>query len=305
MNKILKVVFVLALFRTGEAYIDKNVYECLKDYNLTSLAQLIQETNLVTTLSGSGPFTVLAPTNNAVANIDPAIMVAGTRNKVLLAQIVRYHILSAYKVTPALINDGKENTIEGQPITISTDAGGVLINNVSRILGSSSDIICNNGIVHVIDTVLLPPVFSIDNLAAVMIQRDDIFKDFFMYVLLSDMLKLIETGEYTIFAPTDLAFGRYSHLNDIRQGTPNAASIYMEVLKYHMIPGSRTSQQLQDGQRLYSLHGSPVNITVNRNGVMVDAARVVEADIPASNGVIHAIDHVLFPPDLLTQLVQG
>ncbi|XP_045206845.2 periostin-like [Mercenaria mercenaria] len=306
MGPNLYFVLVLAIFGHASAYINKNVYECLIDQNLTAVAQLIKDANLVSTLSNGGPFTIMAPTNNAVASIDPTTMVSVTRSPVLLKQIVRYHIIDKYEVIPSLISAGQVDTSEGQPITVTSGPTGILLNNASMLLaGSNSDIVCNNGIIHVIDTVLVPPVFSTDNLAAVLIERDDKFKDFFLYVLLSNMTHLIESGEYTIFAPTDLAFGRYSHLSDIHRDTPNAASIYMEVLKYHMVPGARTSHQLKDGQTLFTLHGSPIHISLSSNGVKVDEAMVVEADIPAANGVIHAVDHVLFPADLLAKLVQG
>lgn len=69
----------------------------------------------------------------------------------------------------------------------------ILLNNASTLVQGNGDIICNNGIVHIIDTVLVPPVFSTDNLAAVLLERDDIFKEFFMYALLSNFTKLIES----------------------------------------------------------------------------------------------------------------
>ncbi|XP_045204881.2 periostin-like [Mercenaria mercenaria] len=306
MSPIFNVGLVLAIVGHASAFIDKNVYQCLIDQNLTAMAQLIRDANLISTLTNGGPFTIMAPTNHAVANIDSDIMVALTRNPVLLKQVVRYHILDKYEVIPSLISAGQVDTSEGQPIKVTSGPAGILLNNASMMLGgSSSDIVCNNGIIHVINTVLIPPVFSTDNLAAVLVERDDKFKDFFLYVLLSNMTHLIESGEYTIFAPTDLAFGRYSHLSDIHRDTPNRASIYMEVLKYHMVPGARTSHHLKNGQSLFTLHGSPIHISTSSNGLMVDDAMVVEADIPAANGVIHAVDHVLFPADLLAQLVQG
>lgn len=65
----------------------------------------------------------MAPTNAAVANIDPATMVSVTRNPVLLKQIVRYHILTSYMVSPSLLSAGTVNTLEGQPMTVTSDAG--------------------------------------------------------------------------------------------------------------------------------------------------------------------------------------
>ncbi|XP_060565289.1 periostin-like [Ruditapes philippinarum] len=304
MGPFFTAILTLAFFRQANAFIDKNVYQCLVDYNLTSVAGLIRDAKLESTLTSStgGPFTIMAPTNAAVAAIDPDTMASVIKSSVLLQQIVKYHIINKYEVIPALISAGSVETMEGQSITVTSQPSGIRLNNASTVLKDNGDIICNNGIIHVIDTVLIPPVFSTHNLAAVLLERDDIFREFFLYALLSNFTHLIENGEYTLFAPTDLAFGRYSHLNDIHRDTPNAGKIYLEILKYHIVPGARMSNMLSDGQILYTLHGSPITIHLNNGGVKVDDANVVEANIPGSNGVIHAIDHVLFPADLLPNL---
>lgn len=75
----------------------------------------------------------------------------------------------------------------------------MVINNSSRpIAGNKSDIVCNNGVVHIIDEIILPPVFSINNLATVLVLRDDIFRDMFMVLLLNNLTDIIEGWCQTI-----------------------------------------------------------------------------------------------------------
>ncbi|KAH3889506.1 periostin-like [Dreissena polymorpha] len=287
-------------------YIDENVFRCMHDIGLSSFVQILTEANMQGTLTGTGPFTILAPNNAAFTKADVNLMGSLAKEPLLRAQVVEYHIVNGFYVTPQLIQMKQVPTIEGQHLTITGQGNRMLINNHTHpVGGNTTDIICNNGIIHVVDSVLVPPKFSTASIAAQLLIRDDLFRDAFMALLLNNLTHMLEVSEFTLFAPTDLAFGRYSELSNIRPDTPNAAMIYQEVFKYHMVPGRRTSYKLHDGDRLFTMHGSGsvLNITKNADGLMVDNAKVEEADIPASNGVIHAVDHILFPRDLLAALI--
>ncbi|XP_060566087.1 protein sll1483-like, partial [Ruditapes philippinarum] len=109
-------------------------------------------------------------------------------------------------------------------------------------------------------------------------------------------------SEFTLFAPTNAAFEQYKD-NLLNPNDPDAKRVYQEVLKYHFAPGARRSSELRNGQVIYTLHGTPLNITVG-SGVRINTANVVKADILASNGVIHGIDHMLIPQDI-SQIVGG
>ena len=104
-------------------------------------------------------------------------------------------------------------------------------------------------------------------------------------------------GPFTIFAPNDKAFDALppSALQELLK--PENKEILAKILTYHVIPGKITSGDLKSGE-VTTAEGSSVNVRVGRRGVMVNKARVIQADIQASNGVIHVIDKVLLPPDL-------
>lgn len=112
---------------------------------------------------------------------------------------------------------------------------------------------------------------------------------------------LIETlsgeGPFTVFAPTDEAFAALPEgtLEQLLQ--PENRDLLIQVLTYHVVPGSVMSEDLTTTAVL-SVEGRPINVTVGEDSVMVNSATVVEADIEASNGVIHVIDQVILPPQM-------
>ncbi len=117
---------------------------------------------------------------------------------------------------------------------------------------------------------------------------------------------LQQPGPYTVFAPTNDAFAALpaSTLEQLQQ--PQNREALVKILSYHVVPGAVTASQLTNGD-LKTFEERPVNIQIDRanNQVAVNNARVIQADVPASNGVIHAINQVLIPPDLnLSQLNQ-
>ncbi|MBW4650191.1 MAG: fasciclin domain-containing protein [Kastovskya adunca ATA6-11-RM4] len=107
---------------------------------------------------------------------------------------------------------------------------------------------------------------------------------------------LAAEGPYTIFAPTDAAFAALPAGTIEQLLRPENRDLLVQVLSYHVVPGEMSSTMLESGAT-ETVQGSPVEVVVSDTGVMVNNARVVQADIEASNGVIHAIDQVILPPD--------
>ncbi|TVP64086.1 MAG: fasciclin domain-containing protein [Nodularia sp. (in: Bacteria)] len=101
----------------------------------------------------------------------------------------------------------------------------------------------------------------------------------------------------TVFAPTDAAFAKLPQdaVRDLLK--PENKEILLKLLTYHVVSGTVLSTDLSSGD-VQSLEGGAISVTVSPNGVMVNDANVVQADIKGSNGVIHAIDQVILPPDL-------
>lgn len=122
--------------------------------NFGTLVAAVTAADLVATLSGAGPFTVFAPTDDAFAALPAGVLDALLlpENKALLAQILTYHVVSGM-VMAADVKDGDVATVEGQNIMLST-MDGVSVNGAKVI---AADVAASNGVIHAIDAVLLPP----------------------------------------------------------------------------------------------------------------------------------------------------
>lgn len=122
--------------------------------NFTTLVAAVTAADLVETLSGEGPFTVFAPTDDAFAALPEGVLDALLlpENKALLAQILTYHVVSG-KVMAADVTDSDVATVEGQTIALST-ASGVTVNGANVV---AADVMASNGVIHAIDAVILPP----------------------------------------------------------------------------------------------------------------------------------------------------
>ena len=122
--------------------------------NFTTLVAAVTAADLVETLSGTGPFTVFAPTDEAFAALPAGVLDALLlpENKALLAQILTYHVVSGM-VMAADVTDGEVATVEGQKVKLST-MGGVMVNQATVV---AADVMGSNGVIHAIDAVILPP----------------------------------------------------------------------------------------------------------------------------------------------------
>jgi uncharacterized surface protein with fasciclin (FAS1) repeats len=121
--------------------------------SFTTLATLLTDAGLVETLKGDGPFTVFAPTDDAFAAVPQETLDALAADPDLLTSVLTYHVVAG-EVPAADVTAGSVETLNGESIEITTD-GGVTINGSSTV--TTADVFATNGVIHVIDAVLLPP----------------------------------------------------------------------------------------------------------------------------------------------------
>jgi uncharacterized surface protein with fasciclin (FAS1) repeats len=119
--------------------------------NFTTLATALKAAGLVDTLKGKGPFTVFAPTDAAFAKIPKADLEVLLKDKAKLTAVLTYHVVPG-KVMAADVKAGKVKTVQGASLTVST-TGGVKVDNANV---TATDIVADNGVIHVIDTVVIP-----------------------------------------------------------------------------------------------------------------------------------------------------
>ena len=246
--------------------------------------------DLATTLSGPGPFTVFAPTDDAFDALP-----AGTLDALLadpsgpLTDILLYHVLGAEVMSGDLSDGQMATTLNGKDITVKIENGNVFINNAQVTV---VDIPADNGVVHVINAVLIPPVITI---ADIVINSPD-HETLEAAVIAADLVSTLSgDGPLTLFAPTDAAF------DALPAGTLDAlladpSGDLTDILLYHVLIGEVKSTDLTDGQVATTVNGKDITISIENGNVFINNAQVTVADIPADNGVVHVIDAVLIPP---------
>lgn len=256
------------------------------------LVDALVKADLADALEGNGPFTVFAPTNDAFAALleDLGVESLDDLSAETLKPILLYHVVSGIVLSSDL-TDGYVATLSEGPeessISLQVKTGEVKLNSSSRV--TAADVLARNGVIHVIDKVLLPPTvvdLAISN------------SEFSILVQAVVKAELVETlsgaGSFTVFAPTNAAFQKL--FADL--GVSGIADLTKEqltpILLYHVVSGNVLSGELSTGN-VSTLNGDiAVNVgsTVTING----SSKVVLTDVQGSNGVVHVIDEVLLPP---------
>ena len=132
----------------------KNIVEtAVAAGSFKTLVKAVKAADLVETLSGEGPFTVFAPTDDAFAKIPAETLEALVNNKEKLTAVLTYHVVTAKVMASDVVKMKSAKTVNGSELTISVNEGTVKVDNAKVI---KTDIVCSNGIIHVIDTVVLP-----------------------------------------------------------------------------------------------------------------------------------------------------
>ena len=263
-------------------------------HNLLEAAVLAAD--LAGTLSGEGPFTVFAPTDDAFIALATALEVAPEDLLALpeLTEILLYHVVGATALSTDLSNGQTVMTLNGADVTVTINDGGIFIND-ARV--TVADILADNGVVHVIDAVLLPPAPQPATVVDIVVNSEvhNILEAAVLEAGLAGALS--EEGPFMVFAPTDDAF---LALSAALNATPEDLLVLpelTEILLYHVVGGTGVlSGDLSDGQMVATLNGADVTVTINDAGIFINDAQVIVADLTADNGVVHVIDAVLTPP---------
>lgn len=280
---------------------DPNIVEVASaNNNFSTLVTAVQTAGLVPTLSGTGPFTVFAPTNDAfnkflTANSLTAAQLLASDG---LTETLTYHVVGA-SVPSSAVSAGKVTTVSGDPFYVSIAPNNeIWINGNTKI--TSTDVAASNGIIHVLDNVITPPIQNIAEIAiASTTAAQPEFTQLVAALVRANLAGAFQGGfddDFTVFAPTDAAFqDLYTTL-----GVSGVDQIPLEtltaVLQYHVVPARAFSQDLRQGASLPTLLTGQ-NLTVNLSDLKINDSGLVAAalNIHATNGVIHVIDKVLLP----------
>jgi len=264
--------------------------------NLSTLVAAVVAADLATTLSDSNAsYTVFAPTNSAFAAIQSTVnTLLQPSNKSDLQDVLKYHVVNS-KVLSSSLKDGQIiTTLLGDTLKVRIIGGDVFVNN-SKVV--TADVLASNGVVHVIDSVLVPGSFK--NIVGTAVDTKDL-TTLVAAVTAADLVDELssKTANYTVFAPTNSAFASIQSTVDTLLKPENKSQLE-NILLYHVVSSEAFSSELKNGQVIETLNGSKLTVLIENGEVFIVAnnsrAKVVLADVKTSNGVVHVIDTVLLP----------
>ncbi|MEN8798454.1 MAG: fasciclin domain-containing protein, partial [Flavobacteriaceae bacterium] len=313
----------------------KNIVEiAVETDDLSLLVDALVQANagLVEALSGEGPFTVFAPTNEAFAALLDALGddyhsisdFDTDEEKALLVKVLTYHVVPNIAAFSTDLFDGQSiPTLQGENLGVNLKNGTVHIvdatdTNATVVI---PDVEASNGVVHVINKVLLPQEVldllepSLPNIVELAQSVDDL--SLLVDALIQADAGLVEVlsgeGPFTVFAPTNEAFqdlldalgDDYHSLSDF--DTAAEKELLATILTYHVVAGAAVaSTELYNHQELVTVQGESLFAIINHGVFIKDKtsvkAKVIGADNAASNGIVHIIDKILLPQEALDAL---
>ena len=253
------------------------------DGHFTRLIAALEQTGLDDELKGEGPFTVLAPNDEAFEDFEeeyPGMLELLSEEE--LSSWLRYHVIADRELKADDLTDGQLlKTLAETVVKVELSGDAVEINGVEV---ETADIEASNGVVHVLGGILMPP----QDLVGVLASNDD----FEQIVSAIDAAGLTETlqgeGPFTVFAPTDDAF-------DMLEALPEGDAL-VNVLRYHVLEGVSGPLDLKDGGVVKTVEGSPVVFEFGEDEATINGIAITETNVVARNGVVHIIDAVMTPP---------
>ncbi len=277
----------------------------VEDGRFNTLVAAVTAADLATTLSGDGPFTVFAPTDDAFAALPEGTVEGLLEDIPALTDVLTYHVVSGNVLAADVVGLSSAATLQGSDVSVRVDAGNVFINDAQVII---TDIVGSNGVIHVIDSVLLPPADdpapeptptsaatpepqpSIVDIAV----GDDRFETLVAALTAADLVGTLSgEGPFTVFAPTDDAFAALPE--GTVEGLLADIPALTDVLTYHVVSGNVLAADVVSLSSAMTLQGSDVSVRVENGNVFINDAQVIITDLIGSNGVVHVIDAVLIP----------
>jgi transforming growth factor-beta-induced protein len=274
------------------ALAEKNIVDtAVEAGSFKTLAAALGAAGLVDAVKGPGPFTVFAPTDEAFAKLPKGTLetLLKPENKGQLQAILKYHVVPGKVMAADVVKVKGAKSLGGQRIDVKVEGGKVSVDNANVV---KTDIACSNGVIHVIDSVILP---STDAIPAVAEKAG--FKTLLAAVKAAGLAETLSgEGPFTVFAPTDEAFAKLpaATLSDLLK--PENKAKLAAILKYHVVAGRVYSEDAVAAKSANTVQGAAIAIKANDKGAFVNDAKILKTDVDASNGVIHVIDSVILPP---------
>lgn len=264
----------------------------VKAGSFRTLAAALKASDLVETLKGKGPFTVFAPTDDAFSKLPEGTVetLLKPENKKQLISVLTYHVVASKVMAAEVVKLNAVATVNGQRVSVKVDGDNVQVDQANVV---KADIRCLNGVIHVIDRVLLPSADNIPQTA----DKAGMFKTLLTAAKAAGLVEALSAEKpLTVFAPTDDAFAALPEGTVESLLKPENKEKLAGILKYHVVAGRVFSNDLLSGKEVATLQGGKLSFTMKDGKAKVLNAGLIKTDLDASNGVVHVIDTVLLPP---------
>ena len=278
--------------------------------NFSTLVAALSKAGLVSTFSGAGSFTVFAPTNAAFDAAAAALLGPGKNGQDLvgaldvatLTSVLKYHVVGDARNAQAVLASGQLIMLDGNAAAVAVKTGSPYIQSAKI---TATDIQASNGIVHVIDGVLLPPGVSqsastSDQTIAAIAAGNPDFSTLVAALQKAGLVQALNGAQkFTVFAPTNAAFDEAAKQLHLRNGMELVAELDVKtltaVLTYHVIAGETKAAAVVAADQLHMLSGVAADVAVRSGKAYIDGAQILSTDIQASNGIIHVLGGVMLP----------
>uniref|UniRef100_A0A8C9W2M9 Periostin n=1 Tax=Scleropages formosus TaxID=113540 RepID=A0A8C9W2M9_SCLFO len=251
--------------------------------DLSSLNAVAVTSGLLEKLGEPGHFTLFAPTNDAFKKVDRDVLERLMDNKVVLQALMNFHILNSVQCSEAIMAGSSYETLEGHNIEIGCDGESLTINGVKMVL--KKDIVTTNGVIHLIDQVLMPD--SAKQVVELIGKSQSTFGDMISELGLAAAMR--PELEYTLLAPFNGAFTDEVMTMDER--------LLKVILENHILKMKVTLDQLYDGQMLETVGGKFLRVFVYRTAVCIENACMVRGSKEGSNGALHLMQTLIRPAE--------
>lgn len=193
------------------------------------------------------------------------------------------------------LKDGQATaTVQGEKVIIQTE-DGIKVNDAHI---TTADLEADNGVIHIIDKVLLPLSMQEKTIAQLAI-ADDRLSTLVEALKADNLVKTLQSkGPFTVFAPTNEAFAALPEGTVESLLEPENKEILASLLSYHVVTNSLMAEDLTTGTNLISVQGEPLKIAITEQNTAVAGATVISPNIKASNGVVHVVNTVMIPPSM-------
>ncbi|AKB74670.1 hypothetical protein MSLAZ_1409 [Methanosarcina lacustris Z-7289] len=261
--------------------------------NFTTLLAALNATNLTDTFKGEGPFTVFAPTDEAFAALPNGTVEGLFNDTEALKNILLYHVAGEKLTAEDVANMTNITTLQGSELPVNVTEEGVFVGDARIVM---QDVETSNGVIHIIDAVLIPPAGPSERKDIIETATSKGFKTFRAALNATNLTDTLKgEGPFTVFAPTDKAFAALP--NGTLKALLNDTEALKNILLYHVAGEKLTAEDVANMTNITTLQGSELPVNVTEEGVFVGDAKIILQDLNASNGVLHAIDAVLIPPE--------